>query len=105
MNSGELSYELAKELKDAGFTQTGKSIMIVMPGNGVFYEAPIPAYVPTLEELIEACGKPFMLMHFKEDGYNWQAFNDTDSVCELAETGETAIEATAKLWLAIKKKS
>jgi hypothetical protein len=47
-------YELAKQLKDAGFAQGGKGAWIVSPDNLVSRHED-RVYVPTLEELIEAC--------------------------------------------------
>lgn len=113
-----MNYELAEQLKEAGFPQMPRSdardvyfkgtkipfgnIKLAQYENGqVIRYLDEVTIIPTLEELIAACGKPFMLMWFQEAGYNYQAFNDTDSVCSHSATGETAIEAVAKLWLAL----
>ncbi len=50
-----IPYKLAKELKDAGFPQTGYSGRF--PSNGPNPEDQV--YGPDLEELIEACGDKF----------------------------------------------
>lgn len=62
-----MTYELVKELKDAGFSQEG--FVLMLPGNviaSVSFDDPDDvvtgvthpdgATVPTLSELIEACG-------------------------------------------------
>lgn len=109
-----MNYELAKELKDAGFPQNtdGKRPMneIIVQDDR---EGLVPGryYVPLLEELIEACvglstDGDFHLEHFDhvEEGGRWAA-----SVCWKQEEpgwfiGETADEAVARLWLALNKK-
>jgi hypothetical protein len=103
-----MNYELAKELKEAGFP-TGN--------NGYFLcaEGKIPtgreenwdketAYVPTLEELIEACGDMFGQLvapnyHLEEDPTVWVAMGR-----QGRKTGATKTEAVARLWLKINKK-
>lgn len=97
-----MNYELAQELKDAGFPKIGFLIVDTLS-------------YPTLSELIEACGNPLMLMWFegnKEERINWetdhkgkwQAFNDTYSDCSHEASGKTPEEAVAKLWLMLNKK-
>ena len=65
-----ISYELAKQLKDAGFPQHGRGIFIGKQGTNIGDNVDIPwaCYVPTLSELIEAClrmgdqkNKPFFV--------------------------------------------
>jgi hypothetical protein len=88
-----------KALQDAGFPQNTdgthpKNEIIVHSGQPGF--EPGRYYVPTLEELIEACiDDKFLLIH-DEDG--WYAENKpgmSPSDCE------TPLEAVARLWLDI----
>ena len=99
-----MEQKLALELKIAGFPQ-------VIHEYGDYYggdNAEDYICVPTLEELIEACGNPFMLMWMEDSSQEWggtfQAFNDTHSFCSETGLGKTAIEAVARLWLALNKK-
>lgn len=100
-----MTYELAKELKDAGFPQTRRDATInADEGDGVQ-----PLMLPTLSELIEACGEDFDSLD-KTPGH-------ISSVKWLAKTnygtrkppehgyGATPEEAVARLWLALNKKS
>ena len=90
-----IDYELAKELKDAGFPESeGQRI------HDHTVNPPLHYYLPTLEELIEACiDDKFLLIH-DEDG--WYAENKpgmSPSDCK------TPLEAVARLWLDINKPS
>lgn len=105
-----MNYELAKELKDAGFP-AGQNDNFAYD---VAYlkTAPIVAmhgiYAPVLSELIEACGAHFDSLQ------KWGSFNRytaTDQKwCAFAyernvfASGETPEEAVARLWLALNKK-
>jgi hypothetical protein len=51
-----VDYELAKSLMDAGFPQIGKGSSIGSPDKLV-WRISDRVYVPTLEELIDACGE------------------------------------------------
>jgi len=105
-----LSYELAKKLKDAGFPQGD------LKGFRNYYSKPYqihiydifdevqgyslaattdapPIKVPTLSELIEACGEGFWRLIRQERG-KW--FADRVRTGYEASTPE---EAVAKLWL------
>src|SRR5947209_6527799 len=99
-------YEIAKELKDAGFPQGGKGTwsyppdaLIVRPADRV--------YQPTLEELIKACGDNlFGIRRYKtEKGVYWRAHgNDAPSNEDwgYAIAGTTPAEAVARLWLEVR---
>ena len=97
-----LSYEKCKELKDAGFPQatvgwgyldkTDVAKFIVMS------DGPILCICPTLEELIEACGRKFRKLVRWSDTLS-EAYSRTGYVCE----GEAPVEAVANLWLALNK--
>ena len=110
-----MEYELAKELRDAGFKGSGGWIKRDKDGEwkpynncemdrltfstdaGHDYETS----VPTLSELIKACGKGFQELkrgykHFWAWGYinnEYKSFK-----------GKTPEEAVARLWLALNKK-
>lgn len=87
--------ELVKQLKDAGFPSSERWNFM----NGIFCNDDGYA-VPTLEELIEACGEEISSL-FRFEGY-WiarptQEFNADGE-------GSTPTEAVARLWLALNKK-
>lgn len=124
MKSG-ITYELAKELKDAGFPtpSTGQIITDADMARGWHFKS-IPNdpgewyYEPSLSELIEVCGEDFdRLEHekdsaflqgehikrnrFRADGYVQVEKNHWSTMSYLGSTPE---EAVAKLWLALNKK-
>ncbi len=66
-----MTYELSKKFKDAGFPQKKgdyqfpeKPLLLknYEPTDRSYLNLVYGAYVPTLSELIEACGNPFMLV-------------------------------------------
>jgi hypothetical protein len=63
-----MDYELAKSLMDAGFPQIGKGSLIGSP-NKLVWRSGDRVYVPTLEELIEACGRNFDSLDRQHDGW------------------------------------
>ena len=104
-----MTYELAKKLKDEGLFQSGRGSYITSAD----IESSYPpaermesycAYIPTLSELIEACGKYDLIgvrnyKDFTEDGkIKWFAYDDLNKCY-----GETPEEAVAKLWLELHK--
>lgn len=107
-----MTYELAKELKDAGFSQTGNGLWSgnvgkinlesILPGEvfGIAQEDFV--YLPTLSELIEACGYGFFnLEYWSHPAHNsWLAKGTTGVEIK----GSTPEEAVARLWLALNKK-
>ena len=85
---------------DAGFPQTGAGKRIANPERIVARREDF-AYVPTLEELIEACGSRFRTLNKAESADGWYAFNvETHSWF-----GSTPTEAVALLWLALNSQS
>jgi hypothetical protein len=117
-----MTYELAKQLKDAGFPQDGLYMygqgynFVVNPNtpgshslSAAEYERQLDkCYLPTLSELIEACPKErgdfeatFTLTIF--DKTRWVAFYDSGDGASFYEQGEgsSSEEAVAKLWLAL----
>lgn len=98
-----ITYELAKRLRDAGFPgserwgENGGKMMV-----DIFD-------VPTLEELIEACGERYTLLKRERDGH-WRATGairasqKRERFREVHLYGSTPEEAIAMLWLALNKK-
>ena len=84
-----ISYELAKKLKDAGFQQNWENNYEVisdykscdnpncLKGHKTLYCH--SAHLPTLSELIEACGEYITLTH---NGINWRAWKGIESDCD-----------------------
>ncbi len=89
-----ISYELAKKLKDAGFSQEK-----LEHHNCQNCACRVKdAYVPTLTELIESCGDNFRTLEKgRTDG--WYASGNG-----AGEAGSTPEEAVANLWLELNKK-
>lgn len=92
-----LSYEQVNELKEAGFPQ--KSMTIGEPkeytGDG--------SYIPTLSELVEACGEQLDIL--QRHGNMWDAVSFSLKPDEQFDTYfSTPEEAVARLWLALNKK-
>ena len=123
-----MDYELAKQLKDAGFPQRARGLhytqsvghpqpflaegSLFMAKEGWQYS---DTYVPSLEELIDACHDRFGGVirggEQKADGNRFTAFQDAITVLadkNIAEDNEvphaegaTPIEAVARLFLAL----
>jgi len=97
-----MNYELAKKLKDAGFPQSGDGNYLI--GNIETDEGGIittnSVYIPTLEELIEACGDRFISLH---KYYHQWVCNEGMEVHQFDSQGSTPEEAVAKLWLELHK--
>lgn len=108
-----MNYELAKELKDAGFPQKERSIIV---GNEDSFVADPTRlnewlYAPTLSELIEACGERFAGIEkdpVVRGAEEWSAAAwvelEGDDGRQVSEFGPTPEEAVARLWLALNKK-
>lgn len=99
-----MNYELAKQLKNAGFT-VGTTEMFCSECK---QENPMCEHtsdkiewlhVPALEELIEACGDEFILLKYHQKNKRWVA----QSLDILTRPVLTPTEAVAKLWLALNK--
>lgn len=111
-----MNYELAKQLKDAGFLKIilcGREDAHEIKGCG---ECDAEHY-PTLSELIEACPKLRKLEDEKYDGYlalhardnGWEAgytrfYAYEGYYMEIEQQGSSPEEAVAKLWLELNKK-
>lgn len=95
-----MDYELASELRDAGFPQTGKGNRIG-PSDNLIWRSSDRVYNPILSELIEACGNEFdNLSRFCPTGTPWFQARGSGKL----ENGSTPEEAVARLWLALNKK-
>lgn len=103
-----MDYELAKKLRDAGFT----GHMCFETEYGCIQSIEGPNYshacLPTLSELIEACpreieGNVFCLIAVKD---RWECYYDNygPSPGQVRTEGSTPEEAAARLWLALNKK-
>jgi hypothetical protein len=107
-----ISYELAKQLKDAGFPQAGhggfatisptrEENMRVLVGEEPQRDR---AYIPTLEELIQACGDKFWSLERDLDPDEiWGAYPANEIGDGPPAFGSTPTEAVARLWLALNK--
>ena len=94
-----MDYALAKRLRDAGWPQVGKGRRIGPPDVMVWRKGDL-VYVPTLEELLDVCGKEgFGLWIQEEVAWAARKFPVIDTV-----TGDTPTEAVARLWLAMQKR-
>lgn len=122
-----MKYEIAKQLKDAGFPQKGgKSHEAFYLNAGILtgvvdfdmykdvddaFRSAKLVYAPTLEEIIEACGKTLFgeLSPFKDE---WRvmggqhAYDDDfhEMQYEYVLFGSTMSDAVARLWLALNAK-
>ena len=103
-----MDFELAKQLKDAGFPFIEGSL----PWRGHrafrFGSADSPMYdAPTLEQLIEACGDPLTLYSRADVPNRWIAARESAALTAWeygdypTAFGKTTDEAVARLWLAL----
>ncbi|HEY5234706.1 MAG TPA: hypothetical protein VIJ14_00900, partial [Rhabdochlamydiaceae bacterium] len=87
-----MKYKLAKELKDAGFTQNQNE-----QPRQIGEKDMETVSLPTLFELIEACGDRFAsLIRHAKDGFEAKGWKSLDE--ESFGVGATPEEAVAKLW-------
>lgn len=100
-----MNYDLAKQLKEAGFTQSGKGELtlhagrtdIVPTGNGTHtVDAEALVYHPTLTELIGACRGGFGALMVGPGLGTWTARGNGIEIHTA-----TPEEAVANLWLAL----
>ena len=88
-----MNYELAKQLKDAGFPQIGSGFTLY-PNDGIHKEVRFP----TLSELIEACGGNSKALIQQNNKTMWEYAIDGQGA-----VGQTPEEAVANLWLELNK--
>lgn len=110
-----IDYKLAKQLKEAGFSQKGKGKFLIGRNNVELCKKCINGemvkagddlyYIPTLSELIDACNSS---SYFYLNREIWQD-NDADDMEWTAEcdgkegAAISPKEAVAKLWLKLNK--
>jgi hypothetical protein len=119
-----MDYKLAKQLKDAGFPVTSicigdkiwinkdnKSIVISKDELEIAFNKIVVKgewyKIPTLSELIEACGDKFneLIRYYQGDGFLACASGLGKDGMAIAEEGKTPDEAVAKLWLELNDKT
>ena len=105
-----MNYELAKQLKDARFdVEHNTEIYTYVDKKDNPCQLRLDAArIPTLSELIEACGEGFEYLN-RVHGGGWVAGTmDTKRKGTMGdsnyESGETPEEAVARLWLTFNKK-
>ena len=111
-----MEYALCKKLKEAGFPQRESDVGdfdLCQHNNGELHDRNEECeviIVPTLEELIEACGEEFGDLSFavyENDGTeenpkrNWLALPKPNGIARTAHVGNSPSEAVANLWLAL----
>ncbi len=115
-----MTYELAKELKEAGFSFRAINAGICVGDQECFdfcpdfdaskgdsFETQCHFFAPTLSELIQACGENFKRLDYVQDMNMWMAYpvdsflHDNKVFIEGATSPE---EAVAHLFLALNKK-
>lgn len=120
-----MNYELAKELKEAGFPQTWPDGRLYFDEQGMVdyacedHGSQEGVVIPTLSELIEACGNVFESLSYARKGSEhpsntewlerdgrWIAVAEgPDGFTIEDKAGKTPEEAVARLWLALNKKA
>lgn len=118
-----MDYELAKKLKDAGFSQENLDVVWYKRDGGwesvchdCYYEfgpfgkeEDTDTHKPNLEELIDACGDGNSYFELRtyattESGREWEAKCADHKMRELRlGLGKTPLEAVANLWLELNK--
>lgn len=108
-----MDYTLAKKLKDAGFPFSERWSLTESFGATVQTKGGATIQVPTISELIEACGKDVALFHHRGAWNAVKTMGIEKAVSFVGvnvflglEGGKGLIpeEAVAKLWLALNKK-
>ncbi len=106
-----ISYELAKALKEAGFSQKTEhywNFNRAVPKQGWYLDDENLAYpkedtiaCPTLSELIDACGENFGALIWDYRDKKWYAVNN-DKTAVIREEADSKEVATALLYLKLK---
>lgn len=105
-----ISFEVAQELKTAGFVQGGTSFHFydkegICLANTYRTGALEDSYIPSLSELIEACNGRVGKIEAPWDGCpnHWVATNHKKYGNKFYTKGDTPDEAVARLWLALRE--
>lgn len=93
-----MTYELAKELKEAGYYMPLTDDELSHYQQVEIFDG-VACHVPSLSELIEACSGKFFKLTYTPQGWLVQGGEKLTAVA-----GNTPEEALAKLWLALNKK-
>lgn len=98
-----MDYKLCKELYNNGL-RWKKLDFLGFPFEELDPEKHMPC-LPTLEELIEACGNGFMNLRkvWDENGNITNFIAEGDHSTDILAIGKTPSEAVAKLWLELNK--
>jgi len=88
-----MEYGLAKQLKDAGFPQLSISFKTTIEGD--------LTAVPSLSELIEACGEDFGTLELLLDENRYWGWRAQSRNGLAVGRGEFPTEALARLWLVL----
>jgi hypothetical protein len=111
-----MTYELLLDLKNNGFPiKVLRDIQMDLPIGTVIYGRSFnkDLMIPTLSELIEACGKYIVL---RQEDFGWIAYHDNspfkncvglnaiDVFMTDSASGDTPEEAVARLWIETNKK-
>ena len=103
-----MQYKLAKKLKDAGFPQADPNRALNV---GTFQyvgensDKETLCYIPTLSELIEACGHYFYQLTKEDDGsWTCASINGYPKSGFGVTNSPTPEEAVANLWMALTDK-
>lgn len=110
----KMTYELAKKLKDAEYSQDKKS-GIYLHKSGPLNLGKIRikdfsevsegmVYMPTLQELIEACGDDFPSLSKDYINGGWMCNEPLDGDTGEITRGDTPEEAVANFWLTLNEK-
>jgi len=105
-----MTYETAKKLKDAGFTQRSgdhASDAKNCKAHGCMKGLPFgchTAYIPNLSELVKACGDVFYDLKQEPIKAGWEATAFLSYTTHAQGKGNTPEEAVADLWLALNDK-
>ena len=101
-----MDYTLAKQLKDAGFPQNYRVNQKDLEGfteeGKKSYLEQLDPHIPTLSELITACGESFhALKAYHRPEVEWIAMVTESFYIPGQITGKTPEEAVARLWIAL----
>lgn len=104
-----MNYDLAKQLKDIGFPQGTTSsdthyTHLGADGNPCVVFGKGAVYIPTLSELIEACGEDFDYLKLFRDAVVAKRWQSSAKSTLMIFYGSTPAEAVARLWLSLNEK-
>ncbi len=100
-----MNYELAKQLKDAGFPQKRRAWYYSDEETTMYCDHVFDGLImkPSLSELIEACIGEYWFTLAELKPHAWRAEGRTLDLKTLRGKGKTPEEAVAKLWLELNK--